>query len=240
MELAAIRLLIDLCREYACPVHIVHLATAAAIPMLRAAKAEGLPLTVETAPHYLFFAAEEIPDGATQYKCAPPIRDAANREGLWEGLREGVIDTIGSDHSPCPPAMKNLETGEFAAAWGGIASLQWLLPIVWTGARERGFTVEDVTRWLSANPARLLGLHKRGTIAVGAEANFVVWDPEAAFRVRAGVTHHRHKVSPYNDCELYGEVRTTFLRENKIYRNGEFAEVGTGRVVLGRGPVSEN
>lgn len=234
MELAAIRLLIGLCRETGCPVHIVHLATAAAIPMLRAAKAEGLPLTVETAPHYLFFAAEEIPDGATEYKCAPPIRDAANREGLWEGLREGVIDTIGSDHSPCPPSMKNLDSGEFGTAWGGIASLQWLLPIVWTGARARGFSIDDAARWLSGSPARLLGLGgSQGAIVKGREANLMVWEPDESFTVSDKLNHHRHKTTPYAGRELYGKVQATYLRGIRIY-DGEFTEPKFGRAILGR------
>jgi len=234
MELDAIRLLIGLCREYGCPVHIVHLATAAALPLLRAAKAEGLPITVETAPHYLFFESNEIPDGATQYKCAPPIRDAANREGLWEGLREGVIDTIGSDHSPCPSALKNLESGDFMGAWGGVASLQWLLPIVWTGAKSRGFTVEDVTRWLCRNPAQMLGLSRcQGAIAKGREANFAVWEPDESFTVADECNYHRHKTTPYAGRELYGKVHATYLRGLRIY-DGEFTEPRFGRAVLGR------
>lgn len=233
MELAAIRLLIGLSRQYGCRVHIVHLATAAALPKLRAAKAEGLPITVETAPHYLFFADEDIPDGATEFKCAPPIRDAANREGLWDGLREGVIDTIGSDHSPCPPAMKYRESGDFSKAWGGIASLQWLLPIVWTGARKRGFTPDDMARWLTFGPSRLFGWeHHCGRIAEMGMANFVIWDPDADFTVRPEGTHHRHKTTPYNGVELFGVVQTTYLHGQKIFDGGKFCSPPIGELVV--------
>lgn len=232
-ELRAIRLMIGLCREFSCPVHIVHLATAEALPELRAARAEGLPLTVETSPHYLFFEAGTIPDGATQFKCAPPIRDVANREGLWEGLRDGTIDFVASDHSPCPPALKNLENGNFAGAWGGIASLQWLLPIVWSGAQKRGFSLEDVTRWTSSAPTRLLGLNERkGSIASGRDADFAVWEPETSFLVSAEGNYHRHKVTPYEGVELMGKNRATFLRGEKVYDQGEFSREITGGIVI--------
>lgn len=231
-EERAISWMIALCREYKCPVHIVHLATARALPELRAAREEGLPLTVETAPHYLFFDSENIPDGATQFKCAPPIRDAANREGLWEGLRDGTIDFVGSDHSPCPPSLKNLDSGIFTGAWGGIASLQWTLPIVWSGAKTRGFSLEDVARWTSSAPVRLLGLEKRkGIIAAGIDADLVVWEPEASFTVTSNTNFHRHKVTPYEGAQLFGPTRATFLRGAKIYENGEFADESTGEVV---------
>lgn len=231
-ELRAIRLMIDLCREYNCPIHIVHLATAQALPELKAARAEGLPLTVETAPHYLFFDAESIADGATQFKCAPPIRDAVNRDGLWEGLRDGTIDFVASDHSPCPPALKNLESGDFVGAWGGIASLQWLLPIVWTGAQKRGFSLEDVVCWTSTSPSQLLGLSgRKGTITEGADADFTVWEPETSFTVTAETNYHRHKVTPYEGVELMGRNRATFVRGAKVHEDGQFAEENTGLVV---------
>ncbi|BCM93905.1 allantoinase [Abditibacteriota bacterium] len=231
-ELRAIRLMIGLCREFNCPVHIVHLATAQALPELKAARAEGLPLTVETSPHYLFFDAEAIPDGATQFKCAPPIRDAANREGLWQGLRDGTIDFVASDHSPCPPALKNLDSGNFAGAWGGIASLQWMLPIVWSGARLRGVSLEDVTRWTSGGPAKLLRLeNQKGVLKEGLDADLVVWEPETSFMVTAENNFHRHKVTPYNGVELMGATRATFVRGEKVYADGEFASQITGQVV---------
>ncbi len=164
----AIRLMIELCREFRCHVHIVHLSSADALPMIARAREEGLPLTVETCPHYLTFAAEEIPDGDPRFKCAPPIRERENRERLWEGLRQGLIDTIGTDHSPAPPELKHLDTGDVFRAWGGIASLQLALPAVWTEARRRGFTFTDLARWMALRPAELVGLYgRKGAIAPG-------------------------------------------------------------------------
>jgi allantoinase len=230
-ELSAIESMISLCREFNCRVHIVHLATAEALPMLRAAKAEGLPITVETAPHYLFFAAEEVSDGATQFKCAPPIRDKANREGLWQGLRDGTIDFIASDHSPCPPHLKNLDSGDFLGAWGGIASLQWTLPIVWTAAKSRGFSIEDVARWTSLAPAKWLGLSRIGAVEAGRDADLVIWEPESNFTVTPATNFHRHKVTPYENVELSGVVRATVLRGEKVFEGGEFVEKMMGQVV---------
>ena len=229
-EICAIAWMIDLCREFECRVHIVHLASAAALPLLRAARAEGLPLTVETAPHYLTFAAENIADGATQFKCAPPIRDKANREALWQGLREGTIDFVASDHSPCPPHLKHLECGDFGEAWGGISSLQWTPALVWTEASERGFGVEDVARWTSANPAHFLGLHaKKGTIAVGLDADFAVWEPEASFVVGQSEIYHRHKVTPYAGVKMMGRVRATWLRGQKVFSEKSNHVIFAGR-----------
>ena len=176
--------MIALCRETGCRVHIVHLSSADALPMIAQARAEGLPLTVETCPHYLAFAAEEIPDGDTRFKCAPPIRERENRERLWQGLRDGLIDTIGSDHSPAPPELKRLDDGDLSRAWGGIASLQLALPAVWTEARDRGFTLADLSRWMARKPAELVGLSgRKGAIAPGRDADLVVFDPEATAAV---------------------------------------------------------
>jgi allantoinase len=220
-ELDAIRLLIDLCREYRAPIHIVHLATAEALPMLADARAEGLPLTVETAPHYLFFCDEEIPDGATQYKCAPPIRDRENREGLWQGLRDGIIDMVATDHSPAPPELKGVTTGDFDAAWGGISSLQVSLPVVWTEARRRGFGLEHVTKWMSAEPARFLRLEgTTGALVPGKEANFVVFDDQASFVVEAARLEHLHKITPYDGLRLDGQVKATYLRGERVDDRG--------------------
>ncbi|MEM9352148.1 MAG: allantoinase AllB [Planctomycetota bacterium] len=209
-ERDAIALLIDLCRATGCRTHVVHLADAGSLPALRDARAEGLPLTVETCQHYLTFAAEDIPDGATQYKCAPPLRDAANREGLWQGLADGVIDFVATDHSPCPPAMKHADTGRFDLAWGGISSLQLALPALWTEAVRRGYTLVDLARWTSAAPAKLVGLSTG--IAVGNEAHLVAFDPDAEFTVRGETLHHRHKITPYEGRTLRGVVRQTYLR----------------------------
>lgn len=222
-ELRAIELMIRLCREYRCRVHIVHLASAAAIPMLRDARAEGLPITAETCPHYLYFAAEEIPDGATEFKCAPPIRAAANRELLWEGLREGVIDLIATDHSPCPPALKLQEEGDFSRAWGGVASLSVALSVVRTAARKRAFTVEDIVRWMSARTSALAGLAARkGRIAKGLDADFVVFDPDESFIVAAEHLHFRHPITPYLGRLLTGRVTMTFLRGACVFDHGKF------------------
>lgn len=211
-ETDAIRMLIEICRNTGCHVHIVHLANADALPLIESAKRERLPLTVETCPHYLHFAAENIPDGATRYKCAPPIRESRHRELLWEALQSGLIDTIGSDHSPCPPEMKNLESGNFMSAWGGIASLQLTLPIVWAGGNARGARLPQVFHWLSANPAKLLRLENRkGKIAVGYDADLVVWNPDARWHVRSAEIRHRHMFTPYDGLELHGLVHRTYV-----------------------------
>ncbi|MGD9634504.1 MAG: allantoinase AllB [Pirellulales bacterium] len=209
-ERAAIRLLIDLCRETRCRTHIVHLADAESLPLLAAARAEGLPLTVETCPHYLLFDAESISDGATEFKCTPPIRPRANREQLWQGLYDEVIDFIATDHSPSPPEMKRREDGNFAAAWGGISSVQLLLSAVWTEASQRGHTLAEVIEWLSHRPAQFVG--RSTAIAPGAEANFVAFDPEAAYVVRGQELKHRHPLTPYEGRELRGIVQQTWLR----------------------------
>lgn len=219
-ELEAIRLLIRLCREYRCRTHIVHLSAAAALPMLAEARAAGLPLTVETCPHYLFFSAESIPDRATQFKCAPPIRDSANRDALWQALRDGIIDLVSTDHSPCPPAMKCFDSGCFHSAWGGISSLSLALPVVWTEAHKRGFTITDLVRWMSEAPARLAGLDDRkGRIAPGFEANLVLFDPDAEFEVAPERLHFRHPCTPYLGQRLTGEVKATFVRGAKCWVN---------------------
>lgn len=231
-EHEAIALLVKLAREYKARVHVVHLSSADAVPLLKEAKARGVAISVETCPHYLTFAAEEIADGATQFKCAPPIRERENRERLWAALGDGTIDLIATDHSPCPPAMKMMEDGDFLRAWGGIASLQISLPAVWTEARQRGYAVPRVAGWMCESPAKLAGLEKRkGAIAVGRDADFVIWDPEAAFRVDPGQLHHRHKVTPYAGREMKGAVRTTFLRGRKIFHCDEFSASPIGQVL---------
>jgi allantoinase len=205
----AIELLIDVCRDTGARMHIVHLASGSALSLLARARAERLPITAETTPHYLHFVADTVPAGRTEFKCAPPIRDRANRERLWHGLATGLIELVVSDHSPCTPELKR---GDFMKAWGGIASLQFVLPIVWTNARMRGFTIEDVARWCSAAPAKLARLENKGAIEVGRDADFVVWDPEATFTVTPDLIEHRHKVTPYLGAELAGVVRATWVR----------------------------
>jgi allantoinase len=216
-ERAAITLLTQLMARTPTPVHIVHLSSASSLDVVRTARARGLPLTVETCPHYLTFAAEEIPDGATEYKCAPPIRDEAERDALWDALIAGDIDLIASDHSPCPPAMKETE-GDFFPAWGGIASLQLSLAAVWTGARARRVKPERIAEWMSAAPARLAGLQSRkGTLAAGYDADIIVWDPEARFVVDPTELLHRHKVTPYSHRELFGKVSATYVGGRRIF-----------------------
>ncbi len=233
-ENEAIALLIDLCRAYRARVHVVHLSSSDAVPLLRAARAEGLPLTVETCPHYLCFAAETIPDGDTRFKCAPPIRERANREHLWAALRDGVLDFVVSDHSPAPPALKLLDAGDFRRAWGGIASLQLGLPAVWTAARARGFAVTDLARWMGQGPARFLGLEDRkGVLAAGRHADLVVWNPEATFTVEPSKLHHRHKPTPYAGQQLCGVVEKTLLRGKTVYERGRFADEPGGRPLFG-------
>jgi allantoinase len=228
----AIALMIRLCAEYRCRVHIVHLSSAGSIDQLRVAKNKGLPLTVETAPHYLYFNAEDIPDGNPLFKCAPPIRDTDNNHRLWEGLRQGVIDFIATDHSPAPPALKRVETGDLTKAWGGISSLQLSLPVVWTAAERHGFTLNDVAQWLSAAPAFLAGEEKnRGKIAQGYQADLVVWDPGQTFRVEEHLLHHRHKVTPYLGETLKGVVKQTWLRGVKIYDSGTFIQLNQGKEI---------
>jgi allantoinase len=215
-ERSAIAMLARLMERWPTPVHVVHVASARAVGEVRAARRRGLPMTAETCPHYLTFAAEEVPDGATEYKCAPPIREAAEREALWRALLDGDLDLVASDHSPCPPAMKGAD-GDFFAAWGGIASLQLALPAVWTGARARGAGVERVARWMCAGPARLAGLGTRkGAVAVGADADLVVWDPDATFEVDPARLHHRHPVTPYAGRALSGVVRATYVAGRRI------------------------
>ena len=193
-------------------VHILHLASASALPLIAAARADGAKVTAETCPHYLSFCAEEVPDGATEFKCCPPIRDAANREGLWAGLAEGLIGTVVSDHSPCPPGLKQREAGDFGAAWGGISSLQLGLPAVWTQARRRGHGLADVVRWMAEGTAALAGLPGKGAIALGRDADLVAFDDTARFTVDPGRLEHRHPVTPYAGQTLTGVVRRTWLR----------------------------
>ncbi|MBB4638009.1 allantoinase AllB [Longimicrobium terrae] len=232
-ETEAIRVMIGLCREFGTRVHIVHLATEEGLPLLRAARAEGLPITAETCPHYLHFAAGEIADGATEFKCAPPIRGEHTRAALWDALASGALDLVASDHSPCPPHMKGRDAGDWFAAWGGIASLQLGLPVVWTGARARGLGPERVAEWMSAAPARLAGLAgRKGAIAAGWDADLVVWDPDATFTVDADALHHRHPVTPYAGGSFSGVVRSTYVRGQRVYHDGRFAPEPAGRTLL--------
>jgi len=231
-ENEAIALLVRLSREFGIRTHIVHFSSSDAIPQLRQAKADGLAVSVETCPHYLTFAAEEVHEGATEFKCAPPIRERENLENLWAALGDGTIDLIATDHSPCPPAMKLPDEGDFTRAWGGIASLQLSLRAMWTEAAVRGYAVPHLAAWLCRGPARLAGLEKqKGTIAVGCDADLVIWNPKAKFVVEPSHLHYRHKITPYAGRALAGVVDTTFLRGRKVYDRGEFCAGPIGRVL---------
>jgi allantoinase len=222
-ELLAIRMMLSLCREYHFRLHIVHLSTSRALRELRAARKEGLAFSVETCPHYLCLAAEEIANGATLCKCAPPIRSRENREALWQGLKEGAIDLVATDHSPCPPDMKRLNEGNFKTAWGGISSLSLALPLMWTGAARRGFSLVDIVRWMAEGPARLAGCQERkGRIAAGYDADLVVFDPDTEFQVTEERLHYRHPVSPYLGETLRGVVKATYLRGRPVFAGGKF------------------
>jgi allantoinase len=211
-EDAAIAHLLAAARRHGARVHILHLASAGALPLIEAARAGGAAVSAETCPHYLTLCAEQVPDGATEFKCCPPIRDAANRDGLWAGLAAGLIGAVVSDHSPCPPALKQRGSGDFGAAWGGISSLQLGLPAVWTQARQRGHDLTDVVRWMASGPAGLAGLPGKGGLAPGRDADLVAFDDEASFTVEPARLLHRHPVTPYAGQTLTGVVRRTWLR----------------------------
>jgi allantoinase len=231
-ENAAVELLVVLAEEHGTPIHIAHYASTDTLALLRRARAGGVPVTVEATPHHLYFAAEEIPDSATEFKTTPPIRTEADREALWEALGDGTIDTIASDHSPCPPALKGRAAGDFASAWGGIAGLQLLLPVTWTGARTRGFSPHHLVGWLCAAPARVAGLDRhKGAIAPGRDADIVIWEPDTDFIVDPEQLAHRHKFTPYAGFALFGTVQTTLLRGKIIFDAGEFVGEPQGRVL---------
>lgn len=215
-EVRAVERVIGGARATGLRVHVLHLASSAALPALAAARADGVRVSAETCPHYVTFTAEEIGDGATLLKCCPPIRDAGHRDALWQGLADGVIDMIVSDHSPAPAALKRLGDGDFGAAWGGIASLQLGLPIVWTQARARGLGLPDVVRWMAERPAELAGLRRKGRIAAGADADLVAFAPDETFTVDPAALHHRHPITPYAGRELTGVVRRTWLRGRPV------------------------
>jgi allantoinase len=208
-ETRAITRVLDAARRSGARVHILHLSSAQALPLLRDARRDGVRVTAETCPHYLCLAAEDVPDGATEYKCCPPIRDAANRDALWDGLAAGLIDCVVSDHSPCTPELK---AGDFATAWGGIASVQLGLPVVWTEARRRGYRLADVVRWMARRPAELVGLAGKGGIAVGRDADLVAFAPDETSLVEPGMLRHRHPLTPYAGRRVDGVVHATWLR----------------------------
>ncbi len=217
-EIDALEMLLALAPRFRVPIHIVHVSSARLLPILEQAREAGLSITAETCPHYLHFAAEEISDGATSFKCAPPIRAAANREALWRGLKDGTLDFVATDHSPCPPELKQFASGRFDLAWGGIASLGLALPILWTGLHSREGSLEQLVRWLATAPAKLAGLaRQKGSLRPGADADLVVFDPDSEWTVAERDLHFRHKLSPYLGARLKGKVLETYLRGDCIY-----------------------
>jgi allantoinase len=231
-ETKAVEMMIRLAREFQARVHIVHVSSERSVPLIRRAKKEGVRITAETCPHYLFFASGSIPNKRTEYKCAPPIRDAQNNRKLWGALRKGAIDFIASDHSPSPPAMKHLDSGDFFKAWGGIASLQLGLPAAWTKMKRGNDSLRHLARWMCSGPARLAGLEKRkGAIAVGYDADIVIWNPEKRFTVTSKMLQHRHKLTPYANQMLRGEVEATFLKGEMIYDRGCFPGTPQGALL---------
>jgi len=229
-EVYAIKLLTSLCREYAFRLHIVHLSASQALPALRAARLEGLPVSVETCPHYLHFQAEAISHGATQFKCAPPIRSAENRKQLWSALKDGTIDLVATDHSPCPPEMKRFAEGNFKTAWGGITGLSVALSVMYTEARARGFSLTDLARWMAEAPAKLIGCQlQKGKVAAGYDADLVIFDETADFVVTGERLHHRHRFSPYLGQKLKGEVKATYVRGRLVFADNAFHGEPKGR-----------
>lgn len=226
-ETEAIEAVIGAVERTGSAAHILHLSAADALPPLEVARQRGLPITVETCPHYLTLTAEEVPDGDCTWKCAPPIRDAGNRDRLWSALGSGVVDMVVSDHSPCPGDLK---AGGFDTAWGGIASLELRLPVVWTEARRRGHGIAEVAEWLCTAPARLAGLDA-GTITPGARADLVVWDPDEQFVVDPGLLHQRHHITPYRDRKLSGVVRATYVRGTQVFADGRVSDQPSGELL---------
>ena len=232
-ENKAIAMMIDLCRETGSRVHIVHLSSAEALPMIASAKEEGLNLTVETAQHYLVLNAEDIPNGETIFKCAPPIRERANNDKLWQALKSGLIDFVATDHSPAPPDLKEISSGDLSKAWGGIAGLQFALCSLWTEAKKRNFSAQDIAKWMSSSPAKFLGLNNKGKIEVDADADIFIWDPEGETIFSSEDIHHRHKISPYANKPFSGRVIKTYLAGEVIYENKNLVKPHKGSILLG-------
>jgi allantoinase len=231
-ETKAMEMMIRLAREFKARIHIVHVSSEFSVPLIRRAKKEGVRITAETCPHYLFFASGTIRSGRTEFKCAPPIRDLQNSKKLWTALGKDIIDFVVSDHSPSPPAMKCLDTGDFFRAWGGISSLQLGLPAIWTKMSTRNYSLKHLVRWMSSGPARLAGLEKhKSAIAIGYDADIVVWNPEKRFTVRPKMLQHRHKLTPYVNQPLRGIVEATFLRGEMIYDRGRFLGAPSGTLL---------
>ncbi|XP_066566515.1 allantoinase, mitochondrial [Amia ocellicauda] len=233
MELEAILTVTQLCLQYQVRCHIVHLSSAKAIELIQSARQAGAPLTVETTHHYLTLSAEHIPQGATQFKCCPPIRTQANQDQLWSALKAGQIDMVVSDHSPCTEELKRLDSGDFTQAWGGISSLQFGLSLFWTTARQKGFSVADVVRILCQKPAELCHLdNQKGSLLPGYDADLVIWDPDKEFELNEDDIHHKNKLSPYLGFRLHGQVFATIVRGQIVYMQGTFSPQPLGKLLL--------
>jgi len=231
-EVDAIRLMAALAAEYHVSTHIVHVSSGEGLSTIAEARAQGIPISAETCPHYLTFAADDIPEGATAFKCAPPVREARHREALWAGLRDGTCEMVVSDHSPAPPSTKCVDHGDFVEAWGGIASIELSFPATWTGAVRRGFDRQAIARWMSERPARLCGLEPRkGGLREGCDADFVIWDPDAEFDVVPAVLQQRHKLTPYAGRRLRGVVRSTYVRGIRVWHDGNSENEYQGRLI---------
>jgi allantoinase len=225
-------MMIRLSREFNARIHIVHLSSELSVPLIRRAKKEGVRVTAETCPHYLYFTSHAILRGWTQYKCAPPIRELQNNKRLWKAVGKGAIDLVVSDHSPSPPALKYRDTGDFFKAWGGISSLQVSLPAMWTKLRGRNYKLKHLVKWMCDGPARLAGLAKiKGAIAAGYDADVVIWNPEDQFLLRPQMLLHRHQLTPYAHQVLFGTVQSTFLRGEMIYDRGRFLGAPRGALL---------
>ncbi|MEE2742548.1 MAG: amidohydrolase family protein, partial [Bdellovibrionota bacterium] len=232
-ENRAIELMGLLSEKYNCKVHIVHLSSSDLLPFFSEKKKRKVPLTVETCPHYLLLASEKIPDGKTLFKCCPPIREDENRLNLWKGVKEGIIDFIVSDHSPCIPQLKLIEQGDLEKAWGGISSLQFSLPLIWTEGEKQGLSPIDLVRLLCKGPSELIGLeHKKGDLLPGMDADIIVWSPQETFELTKEKILYKHKISPYEGKILKGEVQKTYLRGNIIYDNGQLPQGPKGQTIL--------
>ena len=231
----AIALMIRLCEEFNCRVHIVHLSSANSIELIQQAKERGLPVTVETGQHYLYFNAQQIEEGQTQFKCAPPIREKENNDLLWQALKSGIIDLVATDHSPATPDLKELQSGNFMTAWGGIASLQFALPVLWTAAKKRKGDFTELVKWLCETPAKLIGKeNSKGRIAKGFDADLAVLNEEQLFTVTEDMIQHRHKITPYLDEQLFGVVTKTFIAGRLVYDNGEFVQLNKGKIIMNK------
>ncbi len=229
----AVEMAIQLCEEFDTPIHIVHLSSANSIEKIKVAKAKGLKLTVETCPQYLYFCSENIPNANTLFKCAPPIREKENNDKLWLALKDGTIDFIVTDHSPSTPELKEIESGNLKRAWGGISSIQFSLPVIWTEAKKRNFSIADVSTLMSKNVSKFIGFDTaKGLIKEGFDADIVVWDPEQKFTVTKNDIHFRHKITPYEGEELTGVVKQTYIAGKKVYENGNFVSSPVGKIIL--------